>query len=183
MKKTVENNRQAGFAIIGAVLIIVTIGMAGGIGWQFQQLRKEAKKSQGKSDVTTAEKNSSTQNPSTPTAAQPGSTSTQNLASSAQSASPKETVSATVLYRVSADGTSAQVSPVTTILKNASSVELTIDLNCLGNCQFRLVSDGYGLSDTKTYTSSQKIKYTLTKPGSWVLYNNYTPSTKFKVSF
>lgn len=86
-------------------------------------------------------------------------------------------------YRIAADGNSAQISPVTTTLSDVSSVEVTIDLQCLGTCQFKLVSDTYSFSNTTTYTSSQQIKYTITGPGEYILYNQFTPNSKFKIKF
>lgn len=86
-------------------------------------------------------------------------------------------------YEIAADGSSAQLSPVTTILSDVASVELTVDLQCLGTCQFKLVSDTFNFSNTTTYMSSQKIKYFITKPGEHVFYNQFIPNAKFKVKF
>jgi hypothetical protein len=85
-------------------------------------------------------------------------------------------------YRIAADGSFAQASPVITTLKDVTSVELTVDLQCLGTCQFKLVSDTYTFSDTTVYTSSQKIKYQITKPGNYTLRNQFTP-TAFLIKF
>lgn len=87
------------------------------------------------------------------------------------------------VYRISSDGSSAQETPVTTTLSNVSSVNITIDLQCTGTCSFKLVSDSYSLANTATYASSQKISYTISTPGIYILYNQFTPNTKFKVVF
>lgn len=87
------------------------------------------------------------------------------------------------LYKVAADGSSAQESPVTSTLSGLTSVALTVDLQCLGTCQFKLVSDSSNVNDTTTYTSSQKITYQITTPGDYIFYNQFTPNTKFRIKF
>lgn len=91
---------------------------------------------------------------------------------------------AEVLYRVAADGSSAQLTPVTIAFgSGTTSVELTVNLQCLGTCQFKLASGTYALNNGTVYTGSQKIKYQITKPGEWIFYNQFTPATKFKIKF
>jgi len=109
-----------------------------------------------------------------------------NIQTSTSTPSPQPTDNAVTVretYRIAADGNSAQRSPVTTTLSDVATVDLTIDLQCLGTCQFKLVSDTYSFSNTTTYTSSQKIKYQITQPGEYIFYNQFTPSAKFKIKF
>lgn len=111
-------------------------------------------------------------NPNTPSNPQPVAT------------SPPATIgSAYVMYRVASDGASAQVTPVKTTLSGFTGIELTVDLQCLGGCNFRLVSDTYTISDATTYASSQKIKYIISTPGDYIFYNQFTPGTKFGIKF
>lgn len=98
-------------------------------------------------------------------------------------AATAKTDTAYVLYQVAADGNTAKVTPVTSTFTGPTNIELTIDLQCLGTCKFKLVSDNYTFSNTSTYTSSQKVKYQITKPGEYIFYNQFTPGTKFKIKF
>lgn len=92
-------------------------------------------------------------------------------------------VRTTVTYRMGADGSTAQLAPVITGLDKQRSVDLIVDLQCLGECQFRLASDTHPLSSSAVYSSSQKITYRLDKPGQHFFYNSFNSSVKFGISF
>ncbi len=95
-----------------------------------------------------------------------------------------KTESLEVRYIVLEDGTTAQVSPVTWTMLGTTSVSLTVRLQCKAACQFKLVSDGYAVSDKTVYTKTQDIVYSLKfNPGTYVFYNHYTPGTKFAFKF
>lgn len=90
---------------------------------------------------------------------------------------------ATELYKISADGNSAQETPVATTLTASGNIKLVIHLSCAAACQFRLASDAYPLASSALYTSSQTITYSLTQHGTWYFYNQYTPNTRFGIKF
>lgn len=94
----------------------------------------------------------------------------------------KKEVSVLFNYTILGDGSSVKLAPVQSSVE-ADIVKLSIKLNCESSCRFKLASDAYPLTSSKTYTSSQTIEYTLNKPGEWVFYNEYIPGPRFKISF
>lgn len=193
---------QRGFAIIVVVIAIVVIAILAVSSWYFWQSshKKDSKNSQAASsqdlsnsgqgnspsqasggqtsgsgiqDSTTAQSTKTQEKPSRTDA---------GGASSSPTSDPN-TGSAYEIYRISSDGASAQESPASVTLSHFSSVVIIIELQCSGTCKFKLVSDKYTLANTATYTSSQRIRYTVSRPGSYSFYNQYTPDTKFTVSF
>lgn len=89
--------------------------------------------------------------------------------------------SVSMMYKILSDDAGAQVSPTYTIISSTSGVELTVNLQCSTRCQFKLVSDDYTFTNTTTYSSTQKIKYLIDKPGTYILYNQYQPNVKTKL--
>lgn len=87
-----------------------------------------------------------------------------------------------IIYQIQADGTSA-VSPTTATLSSSSGVNITVDLKCNAQCNFKLIAEGYPFSNTATYTSTQKITYSIDKPGHYILYNEFNPSIKTKLMY
>lgn len=198
-KSTTSRYDQSGFAhvLILAVGVIVVIGIIGtAVVVQYnnhlqhmQALNRAATDAKTKSlniQSGIGSQPSSSANPiateskPNPTAPPPVTNTTPPNATNPP-AIPAETAS--ILYRILPDGNSAQVSPVTTAFNNTTSIKILINLTCMGTCQFKLVSDNYTLSNATTYTSSQSITYTVATPGKYVFYNQYTPSTKFAISF
>jgi type II secretory pathway pseudopilin PulG len=191
-----------GFSPIGAILIFVIVSIIGFTGWYVWQAKHNETKTvseaahvqalvsknleQSKSTVpTTPQSSSDTTSPPvkpTNTSSTPSTNDvTPNAAPSPQP--PPATTSISEYYNISSDGTSATESPVTTKLKNVTSVTVKVNLTCSGVCQFKLVSDDYTLADKTVYTGSQTISYTISTPGNHIFYNQYTPNTKFGVGF
>ncbi len=151
-----------------------------------EKLNKAKTESLQSSQQSTA--TTSTQQPTAgPASDQAGgitSNSPQQQINAAQSATPAPSTApanATLLYRIEADGT-AKLAPVSTQITSSSGVKLTVSLTCVTSCNFRLVSDAHSFDNTVTYTSSQKIEYHLKNKGSYLLYNEYSPTIKAKIT-
>ena len=186
-------NNENGFTLIEIAIAILVVGLLTVVGWNIY--RVDQKTNQNNSDIEkaqTAETNSVTKSDENNDATTPGETPVSNLPNVPKASpapqpvatpAPAKIGSAYIMYRIASGGASAQVTPVTTTLTGFTSVELTVDVQCLGGCNFKLISDTITLSNVATYTSSQKVTYTLSSPGEYILYNQFTPSTKFGIKF
>lgn len=186
---------QKGFGvievIIGLLLLVIIFLVVAGV-WKMsaesQNRSGEISQQQPENapSIDTPKTDSSTKvadNPSTTVTNQ-----TTNADTPHQSSNPTiedngvSSASTAVTYRISDGGGTAQVAPVITRLGQYQAVNLTVDLQCLSSCQFKLVSDTHPIT-SEIYSSSQKITYRLDRPGQHFFYNQFTPGVKFGVAF